>query len=157
MKNTLTLIVSMSVLSLYGQIDELPLIQKLNTAFIVHNEPDEILGDSLRLLVSYTKSHPYTGNSVEIHLFDSSSFEMHFSTDIPKFEVYRGTYEISQDTLILHITFSLSEFPTCRKRYFKIDANKLTSLSNEQGSLLDCDINIESLHTTEEFFYINAK
>lgn len=144
----------MFTLNMFGQTESFPLIQKSNTAFIVYSDSDKQLVDNSRLLVSYTKSHPYTGNSVDILLYDNCSFDMCFSTDIPNFDVYTGKYQISKDTLILKITFSLSDSTTCRKRYFKIDENQITSLAIEQETLTDCVTETQRLQLTNEIFYI---
>lgn len=136
----------------FCQNDSLPLILKPNTAFVVYPESSIDSLDKKRALTSYSKSHPMTGNEVNIVLYDNSTFEMNFSTDIPNFEIYSGQYEMSSDTLILNISFSISESETCKKRYFKIGVDKLTSLTFQKKKLLSCSNEIRQLQVSEEVF-----
>lgn len=137
----------------FCQNDSIPLIHKPNTAFVVYPDSLRIGTDSARLVTSYTRLHPISGNSINIKLYDNSSFEMNFSTDIPNFQVYLGQYEMSSDTLILNISFSLSESETCKKRYFKIGEHQLSSLANEKkNELFECTYNPTMLNESGEIF-----
>lgn len=134
------------------QIDSFPLIQKPNTAFVIYKDSSIDGEDNARLITSYNKTHHINGNSINIKLYDDATFEMNFSTDIPNFEIYMGQYEMSSDTLILNISFSISEFSTGKKRYFKIGADKLTSLTFQKNALLSCSSEIIQFEISEEVF-----